>query len=91
MKTLEEIKTAVKKGECDEECMADLTAHIEADSRNDEAYLTRGMLHWRLGHRAEAINDLNAALRINPKSEASTMLQTIYSILNFYDKDRYNP
>lgn len=91
MKTLEDIKADVKAGGRDEACLASLGGYIASNPDSDEAYLTRGMLHWRMGHRAEAINDLNAALRINPQSQAATMLSSINTILDFYDKDRYNP
>lgn len=91
MKTLEDIKADVKAGGKDEACLAALCEFIAANPGSDDAYLTRGMLHWRMGHRAEAINDLNAALRINPQSQAATMLSSINTILDFYDKDRYNP
>lgn len=91
MKTLEDIKADVKAGGKDEASLSALGAYIAANPASDDAYLTRGMLHWRMGHRADAINDLNAALRINPQSQAATMLSSINTILDFYDKDRYNP
>lgn len=91
METLEEIKNKIKAGGTDEACLAELDAYIASHGESDDAYLSRGMLHWRMGHRADAINDLNAALRINPQSDAATMLSSINNILNFYDKDRYNP
>lgn len=91
MKTLEDIKADVKAGGKDEVSLSALGEFIAANPASDDAYLTRGMLHWRMGHRADAINDLNAALRINPRSQAATMLSSINTILDFYDKDRYNP
>ncbi len=91
MNTLEEIQAKIKAGGHDDECMEALDRFIQVNPASDGAYLLRGRLHWRLAHRAAAINDLNAALRINPQSEASTMLSSINSILDFYDKDRYNP
>lgn len=91
MKTLEEIKADIKKGGTDEASLLDLTEYIAANPDSDAAYLSRGMLHWRMAHRAQAINDLNTALHLNPRSEAATMLDSINNILDFYDKDRYNP
>lgn len=91
MKTLEEIKKAMKDGADAQECIAALDTLIAVSPADDEALLTRGMLHWRLSHRAEAINDLNAALRVNPDSRATVMLQSVNTILDFYDKDLYNP
>lgn len=91
MKTLDDIKSSMQTGADAAVSVAELDALIAAEPSNDEALLTRGMLHWRLSHRAEAINDLNAALRINPLSRAKVMLQSVYTILDFYDKDLYNP
>lgn len=92
MKTLEQIKASIKSGDTTkQQNIESLTAFIEANPQSDEAYLTRAMQYWSLGQRAAAINDLNAALRINPQSEAKTMLSSVNSILDFYDKDRYNP
>ena len=92
MKTLEEIKASIKAGDRPKkENIEALTEYLAANPQSDEAYLSRGMLNWSMGQRAAAINDLNAALRINPDSEAKTMLVQVNSILDFYDKDRYNP
>jgi len=91
MKTLEEIKKEISSGVDAGETLSDLDTLIAANPADDEALLTRGMIHWRLSHRAEAINDLNAAVRVNPASKASEMLKSIYTILDFYDKDLYNP
>ena len=92
MKTFEEIKASIKSGDSrKEDNIAALTEFIETHPESDEALLTRAMQYWSLGKRAATINDLNAALRINPDSEAKTMLATVNSILDFYDKDRYNP
>lgn len=74
-----------------EESIEALTGFIEQHPDSDEALLRRGMMHWQAGDRAGAINDYNAALRINPESPAKVALRQIYSILDFYDKDRYNP
>lgn len=91
MKSLEEIKKDISGGKPAADALADLDVLVAASPGDDEALLTRGMIHWRLSHRAEAINDLNAAVRLNPQSKAAEMLKSIYTILDFYDKDLYNP
>ena len=58
---------------------------------SESILVERGMLHWRAGHRAEAINDYNAAIRLNPHSPAVQLRESAYAILDFYNKDLYNP
>lgn len=89
--TLDEIKKTISDGTPVDECIGLLDSYISGHPADDEALLTRGMLHWRLSQRAEAINDLNAAVRLNPRSRAGVMLQSVNTILDFYDKDLYNP
>lgn len=68
-----------------------LDARIAADAADEEALIERGRLHWSLGHRSEAIGDYLAAQRINPSGKASQLLKATYEILDFYNKDLYNP
>ena len=49
------------------------------------------MRYWSLNRRSEAINDYLAAVKANPESEARNALKVTYDILNFYNKDLYNP
>ncbi len=57
----------------------------------EDALVERGMLYWRGGERALAINDYNAALRLNPESRALQLRKSCYEILDFYHRDLYNP
>lgn len=57
----------------------------------DEAYTMRGMKHWGLQNRSAAINDYLAAIRINPESRAVMALKAANDILDYYNKDLYNP
>lgn len=82
-----------------EEALPALDAYIcahQADEayinpENEEAYILRGKTHWALGHRAKAINDYLKAVAINPDSRARQALEHINAILDFYNKDLYNP
>ena len=49
------------------------------------------MLNWAMNRRSAAINDYLAAVRLNPRSRAGQALKAAYDILNFYNKDLYNP
>lgn len=90
--TLQEIKEKVKKeGLTPEQTIALLDEYIAANPNDDEALTMRGIRHWSCNHRSEAINDYLAALKINPESKAKMAMQATYDILDFYNKDLYNP
>lgn len=69
----------------------DLDERIAADGRDEEALIERGRLYWGLGRRSEAIGDYLAAQKINPAGKAAQLLKATYEILDFYNKDLYNP
>ena len=86
MKTLIEIKELSA-----EEAIKELNLYIEAHPEDDEAFTLRGLRHWSLNHRKEAINDYLEAIKLNPESKARMALQYSNSILNYYNKDLLNP
>lgn len=73
------------------EAITALSAYLAKNPNDDEALTMRGMRHWALGNRADAINDYLAAIRINPASNAVEALRHANDILNFYNKDLLNP
>lgn len=73
------------------ERLRSLDARIAADSGDDEALIERGRLNWALGRRSEAIGDYLAAQKINPSGKATQLLKATYEILDYYNKDLYNP
>lgn len=68
-----------------------LSERIAANADDDAALIERGRLYWALGKRSDAINDYLAAQRINPDGDAKQLLKATYEILDFYNKDLYNP
>ena len=68
-----------------------LDEYINNHTYDDEAYTIRGLKHWSVNQRKEAINDYLTALRINPDSRAKTALDFANSVLDFYNKDLLNP
>lgn len=68
-----------------------LSERIAADGSDEESLIGRGRLYWAFGMRKEAINDYLAAQRVNPAGKASELLKASYAILDFYNKDLYNP
>ena len=91
IKRLTKIKLEIEHG-CDSSYALSVLDSIVADyPHNDEPLTERGMLHWGRGERAAAIEDYLAAIRINPDSKAKIALQSANAILNYYNKDLYNP
>lgn len=68
-----------------------LSERIAANARDEVALIERGRLYWAIGKRSDAINDYLAAQRINPEGDAKQLLKATYEILDFYNKDLYNP
>lgn len=74
-----------------DETIARLTEYIADHPESDEALTMRGMRYWGLQRRADAINDYLAAIRLNPESRAANALKATNEILDYYNKDLYNP
>lgn len=89
--TLQDIKNKFNQGIDTQEGIYLLDDYIKIHPDDDEALTMRGMKHWSMGQRSEAINDYLAALKINPESKSKMAIKTAYEILNYYNKDLYNP
>ncbi|MDE5791660.1 MAG: hypothetical protein K2H96_10595 [Muribaculaceae bacterium] len=89
--TLEMLRMEIKKASSQEEAIEILSVYIESHPESDEAYTMRGMKYWGSGKRSLAINDYLAAIRINPESRARLALQASQEILDYRNKDLYNP
>lgn len=68
-----------------------ITDYLTHNPKDDEALTLRGMKYWSLNRRADAINDYLAAIEINPASKAREAMKATYEILDFYNKDLFNP
>ena len=74
-----------------EEAITVLTDHLAGNPADDEALTARGLCHWALSRRAEAIRDYLEAIRINPQSRAVQALRVAQEILDFRNTDLINP
>ena len=84
-----------------EEAVAEVTKLIDAaesDSSQpasampiDELYTLRGRLLWRLQRHADAVNDYERAVAVNPRSEAATALEWARDVFDFFNPDLLNP
>lgn len=72
--------------------IAALGAQIAAEPGNTALLVERGKLHYRMGEWGPALNDFNAALRIDDTHvEAKEFARMVQEILEFRYKDIYNP
>ncbi len=74
-----------------EEAVSSLDIYLKDNPEDTDALTLRGMRHWSLGHRSQAINDYLAAIKIDPNCKAQQALKATNDILNYYNKDLYNP
>ncbi|MDE6235651.1 MAG: hypothetical protein K2M56_07885 [Muribaculaceae bacterium] len=74
-----------------EEAVAAITVYLNEHPDSTDALTLRGMKHFGAGKRALAINDYHAALAIDPDCKARLALQSANDILDFYNKDLFNP
>lgn len=91
--TIDQLKKSIEGLSADEAVRA-LTDFIDANPESpvlDEALTLRGMKYWGMQNRSAAINDYLAAIRLNPDSKAVQALKAANEILDYYNKDLYNP
>lgn len=91
--TIAQLKEASKELPAEEsiQLISDYIAKHEGAPDLDEAYTMRGMKYWGMQKRSQAINDYLAAIRLNPDSRAVQALKAANEILDYYNKDLYNP
>ena len=71
--------------------LARLTSEIAANPDDDNLYYQRGRLYWRLGRKSQAISDYERAVALNSASPAAAALTIARDVMNFFNKDLYNP
>lgn len=88
-----ELKESMK-GLSGDDAVKALSEYIESNPNAadlDEALTYRGMKYWGMQKRSLAINDYLAAIKLNPQSKAVQALKAANDILDYYNKDLYNP
>lgn len=91
MNNEQDILRDLTKGLTAEQAVEQLNRYIAEHPESDEALTMRGMKYWAMSRRSEAINDYLAAIRLNPQSRAVQALKATNEILDYYNKDLYNP
>ena len=73
------------------EAIAQLNAIIEKRPNDDALYFVRGNAFWKLGDRKHALDDYAVAADLNPDSPAAIAYKHALEIMDFFNKDMYNP
>ena len=87
---IENIKTLINNNQLTE-AIELLNALIEENKTNDELFLLRGNAYRKLNNWKNAMSDYCKAIDINPNSDAVQAYQAAQDIMNFFNKDLYNP
>ena len=75
-----------------DEAIAKIEAYkADGGPMDDVLYYLLGNAWRKKGNWQMAINNYNEAIRINPSSPAAGALEIANNILDFYNKDLYNP
>lgn len=87
----EELAASVKMLDGDE-AIAKISNYIAEHPGDADAFVLRGIKQFGASRRDLAINDYLHALELNPEStRAKAALDAANSILDYYNKDLYNP
>lgn len=68
-----------------------LSQQIAENPDNASLLFERGKLYWKNGRKAAAMTDFNAAITLDPQSNARQWLEMANDIMDFYNSDLYNP
>lgn len=68
-----------------------LSQQIAKNPDNASLLFERGKLYWKNGRKAAAMTDFNAAITLDPQSNARQWLEMANDIMDFYNSDLYNP
>lgn len=90
MKTLDELRIEIRTYSYEASIIV-LNEFIVHNPESDQALTLRGMKHWGAGQRSLAIKDFLKALQINPQSKAKEALAATNAILDYRNKDLFNP
>ena len=55
------------------------------------ALYMKGRIAWKQGQKSRAISFYSEAAGLDPNSEAATALEQARAVMDFYNKDLYNP
>lgn len=71
--------------------ISQLTSIIEQDPTEEQYWLERGTLYWKIQDWSRCISDFDHVIAINPNSPAVELRQMVMRIIRYYYKDQFNP
>lgn len=71
--------------------LAEATQLLNERPEDSWAQYMLGRIAWKEGRRADAIEYYERAAASDPESEAAVALEQAQEIMNFFNKDLYNP
>ena len=84
------IKNLIEENDLDK-ALELLNEEIAASTTDDELFFLRGNVFRKQNDWKHAISDYCSAKELNPKSPAAMAYESACRILEFYNKDMYNP
>lgn len=94
MKTIQEIKDMLSRSE-GEEALAAATEIVESKGVSKEtlanAYYLRGNAYRQQGNVRLALNSYLESMELDPDGPAAEAYRHVQELLDFYNKDYYNP
>lgn len=87
---MERIKQLIYDGNT-EEAIRLLDQFIAEQEEHDEAWYLRGNAYRKRGDMRQALNNYLRAMELNPESPARQAHDMLIQILDYYNKDTYNP
>jgi len=90
MENLEKIKQLLSAGETDK-VISILTHFVHENPSSDEAFFLLGNAYRKKENWEFALNNYRQAMDLNPDSPAKLAYKMVIDILNFYNKELFNP
>lgn len=94
MNSIQEIKDLIENGRI-ELALSRLDAMVNSNGDSelqlDTCYYLKGNAYRKQGNWQLALNNYQLAMDINGQSPAKHAYQSLMDVLNYYDKQRYNP
>jgi len=87
---MDAIRQLIYDGKTDEAIWL-LDQFITEHEENDEAWFLRGNAYRKKGDMRQALNNYLRAMELNPESPARQAHDMLIQILDYYNKETYNP